>query len=131
MCKTKTGVCVQHDDMFDMYDEIYDSNVLILAGPTYWFNMAAQLKTFIDRLYGMRAGGMRNKTLVFVTTYGDVDEYASGAHNAINSIKEVSEYLGVPYEAVYASTGASSIAKNEQVKKMAFDKGAALAAKLA
>ncbi|MBQ3379058.1 MAG: flavodoxin family protein [Clostridia bacterium] len=110
-CKTKTGVCVQHDEMFDMYDDIYSSDVLVMAAPTYWFNMSGQLKVFLDRLYGMKAGGMRNKTLVYITTYGDVDEYASGAHNAINSIKEISEYLGVPYEAVYASTGMGSVSK--------------------
>lgn len=130
LCKTKTGVCVQKDDMFELYDDLFDSDVLILAGPTYWFNMAGQLKVFVDRMYGMRAGGLRNKTIVYITTYGDVDEYASGAHNAINSLKEVSEYLGVPFEAVYASTGSGPISENAAVRDMAFDRGAELARKI-
>ena len=125
MCKTTTGVCVQHDEMFDMYDEIFDSDVLIMAAPTYWFNISGQLKVFLDRLYGMKAGGMRNKALVYITTFGDVDEYASGAHNAVNSIKEISEYLSVPYCAVYASTGMGGVSRAALEK--AYKQGAELA----
>ncbi len=130
LCKTKFETCVQKDDMASLYDDIFNSNVLIMAGPTYWFNMAAQLKTFIDRMYGIKSGGLRNKTLVYITTYGDVDEIASGAKNAINSLSEVSDYLGVPFEYVAESTGEREISENTAAQKRAFEAGASLAKKM-
>jgi len=41
--------CVQMDDMNILIDEIYESNIIILASPSYWGDVTGQMKTFIDR----------------------------------------------------------------------------------
>lgn len=80
--------------MQDLYHEVVDSDVLVLGAPTYWFNMAAQLKTFIDRLYALPSGSLHGKSIVYITTFGDSDEKVSGAYNGINALQDTADYCG-------------------------------------
>lgn len=43
--------CVIPDDMQLLYPKILESDALILGSPTYFYNMTAKMKAFIDRLY--------------------------------------------------------------------------------
>ncbi|MEJ2056752.1 MAG: flavodoxin family protein [Desulfofustis sp.] len=47
---TKTGMCVVKDDMIDLYEKIDGADLIFLAGPTYFYGLSAQLKSFIDRI---------------------------------------------------------------------------------
>ncbi|AKB29034.1 iron-sulfur flavoprotein [Methanosarcina siciliae T4/M] len=48
----KTGTCTRfHDGMSLLYPEIEDAKGLILGSPTYNYNVTAQMKALIDRLY--------------------------------------------------------------------------------
>lgn len=53
-CYKHQGVCVQKDDMVQVFDALRDADLVVFASPIYWFDLTAQLKTTIDRLY---AGG--------------------------------------------------------------------------
>jgi multimeric flavodoxin WrbA len=44
-----TGDCIQKDSMNDLWDRIESSDGLILASPTYYSAVTAQMKIFIDR----------------------------------------------------------------------------------
>lgn len=46
----KTGFCVQKDDMGEILEKIQNTDVLVLASPTYFLTMSGQMKTMIDRL---------------------------------------------------------------------------------
>jgi multimeric flavodoxin WrbA len=49
-CRVKPDAsCVIKDDMQPLYQKIKESQGVIFATPTYFFNMSAQIKTFIDR----------------------------------------------------------------------------------
>lgn len=50
-CKTKLDHCALKDDLTQVLDDIRDSDVLVLATPTYFHDVSAQMKTFIDRIY--------------------------------------------------------------------------------
>jgi multimeric flavodoxin WrbA len=41
--------CVQMDDMSLLIDETYESDIVLLASPSYWGDVTGQMKTFIDR----------------------------------------------------------------------------------
>ena len=41
--------CVQTDDMNLLINEIYESDIVLLASPSYWGDVTGQMKTFIDR----------------------------------------------------------------------------------
>ncbi len=45
----KNGRCIVRDDMQDLYQQIIDSDALVLAAPVFFGSIAAQAKTFIDR----------------------------------------------------------------------------------
>lgn len=52
-CHTKGGgaCCCQKDDMEHLKKLILSSGAVVLATPLYFFNMSAQMKTAVDRLY--------------------------------------------------------------------------------
>ena len=53
-CYKHQGACVQKDDMQQVFDALQDADMVVFASPIYWFDLTAQLKAAIDRLY---AGG--------------------------------------------------------------------------
>ena len=52
-CLNHAGTCVQKDDMDKIFDKLNEADMLVFATPVYFFNMSAQLKCVIDRLFTM------------------------------------------------------------------------------
>jgi len=50
-CKENGGICIIPDDSNMVVQKIYDSDVIILGTPVYYWGMNAQLKMVIDKLY--------------------------------------------------------------------------------
>ena len=50
-CKSKADRCIIKDDLAPIYEEVHDSDVLVIASPIYFGDISAQAKTFIDRLF--------------------------------------------------------------------------------
>lgn len=50
-CKAHNSECALNDDMADVYKKIEEADGIILATPIYFFDVTAQAKTVIDRLY--------------------------------------------------------------------------------
>ena len=55
-CWAHKGECVQKDDMGKVFEALVDADMVVFASPIYWFDITAQMKTVIDRLY---AGGIQ------------------------------------------------------------------------
>lgn len=51
VCLT-SGICVQNDDIQEIISLLHESQILILAAPTYWANVPAPVKNLFDRLLG-------------------------------------------------------------------------------
>ena len=49
----KNGPCAQQDDMIPLYDEIEKADMVVLASPIYFWDITAQLKAVIDRMYAL------------------------------------------------------------------------------
>lgn len=47
--------CVIKDDMQKLYPKILEADGIILASPTYYYNVTAHMKAFIDRCYCFNA----------------------------------------------------------------------------
>lgn len=73
----KTGICVQDDDMKPLFDEIRNSDCIVLGTPIYFYYMTAQLKAFTDRLFSLVGDNyeprIAEKKTVFVVTQGADD----------------------------------------------------------
>ena len=51
-CHTRgNGQCVQKDDMQDVYHELQEAEMLVIASPIYYHGFSGQLKCTIDRFY--------------------------------------------------------------------------------
>ncbi|MCX7024678.1 MAG: flavodoxin family protein [Spirochaetes bacterium] len=100
--------CVIDDDMAPLYERIERCSALVIASPIYWFSVSAQLKLFMDRLYGLNVettGSLRGKKVGILLTYGDVDPYRSGAVNAIRTLEDAFSYTGSVIRGIVYGTG--------------------------
>lgn len=89
--REKGNKCAIKDDMYIVYEALAQSDILLIASPIYMFTVSAQLKLFMDRCYAVPAL-LRDKKVGVLLTYGDTDEYTSGAINAINTIRDEYRY---------------------------------------
>ena len=50
-CKScyQTGKCIHNDGMIEIIECIFDSDIILIASPSYWGDVTAQMKQFIDR----------------------------------------------------------------------------------
>ena len=60
------GICVQKDDMADALERIRKADEIALFSPIYWWQVTAQEKTVIDRLYAMKEDEWKGKKLTVV-----------------------------------------------------------------
>ncbi|WP_432735853.1 flavodoxin family protein [Maridesulfovibrio sp. FT414] len=51
ICKTKLERCAIKDELSGVYDDVHESDVVVLSTPVYFGDVNAQTKIFIDRLY--------------------------------------------------------------------------------
>jgi multimeric flavodoxin WrbA len=91
----KARFCAQKDDMAPVYDKVAQCQALLVLSPIYWFTYAGQLKTFIDRLYGLwnwDRSFLAGKRVGAVLVYADADVYESGAIHAISALEHMFRY---------------------------------------
>ena len=124
--------CAIKDDMIPIYKKIERADAIVLASPVYWFNMSAQLKTFIDRTYAMEKDGkygFSGKVFGIIMTYADVDAFAAGAVNALRSFQDMCAFVGSKIAGIVHGSAehAGDIASNEALLQAAFDLGKKLA----
>lgn len=130
--KDNSDGCIIKDDMTALYPKLEEADSIVFATPVYWFNMTAQIKTFIDRLYAVgveEKNIFKNKDMAALLCYADDDPFNSGAVNALRSFQDIFNYLGaVNAGMVYGSAGdPGEINKNLEV----MTKATALGKKLA
>lgn len=71
-CYAHQGECVQKDDMAKVLETLKDADMVVFASPIYWFDITAQLKTVIDRLYACGSVGFHfNKTALLLDAGAD------------------------------------------------------------
>lgn len=81
-CK-KTGKCFQNDGMNEILEKMINADVLVFGTPIYYYDVAGQLKAFIDRTLP-RYTEIRDKDLYLIATCAAGHKEAiSGAINTI------------------------------------------------
>ncbi len=125
-CKDdKSNGCIIKDDMHQLYPKVKESNVIIIASPIYWFNISAQAKIFIDRLYGVWASQndfFNRKKFGIVLTFGDPDVLNSGIINVFRFFQDMCRYLGTTFEdMIYGSADIEGeIRENKKIMEKAY-----------
>jgi multimeric flavodoxin WrbA len=126
--KGEENGCVVQDDMQSIYASIDSASAVVFASPIYWFNVSAQLKTAIDRLYAYSCSDwrpLRSKSYAAILVFGDSDLYTSGGINAVRSIEDTLRFLGSERaEFLYGSADEpGEIGRNEELVGRAFALG--------
>lgn len=107
-CKKPEGVCIQKDDMAPLYDEIKNTDAVVVGTPVYMFQMTGQTKLFVDRLFAFLNSdfthklGEGKKTLV-VYTQGQADPGLF--QSSFNSNNGVLSLLGFKIQDTIVSAG--------------------------
>ena len=71
-CFSHDGECVQKDDMPEILKELDQADAVVFASPIYWFDITAQLKSVIDRMYARGKIGFHfNKTALLLDSGSD------------------------------------------------------------
>lgn len=86
-CFAHHGECVQKDDMAKVFAALSDADMLVFASPIYWFDITAQMKTTIDRLYAGGSTGFHfHKTALLLNAGADhVFDAAIAQYKAMTS----------------------------------------------
>ncbi|WP_124064862.1 flavodoxin family protein [Clostridium sp. E02] len=88
-CFTHDGVCIQEDDMNDILTDLDQSDLLVLASPIYWFDVSAQTKCMIDRMYAFAKKGFRITSIAMLLNSGSDHVYDAAAAQ----LKSICSYL--------------------------------------
>lgn len=119
-CLRKKVFCVVQDEMQDIYAKLVAADGLILSSPIYFYNFNAQLKTMIDRWYGIgqiKADFLKDKPIGVILTYADEDIYVSGGINAIQTFEAIFRWLRTGTVS-YAYGSASNVGDAEKDAKL-------------
>ena len=104
-CHTKgNGVCVQKDDMQEVYSLLGEADMLVIASPIYYHGVSGQLKCVLDRFYSAAYPRKpRNlKKVAMILSSGDPEMY----DGAMFSYKgDFLEYLGLEDMGVFTAYG--------------------------
>jgi multimeric flavodoxin WrbA len=96
--KAEGTFCVHEDGMMSLYRDFIEADLVVLATPIYWWCISAQLKLFIDRLYGLNfekhPEHYKGKKLVLVFTHQE-EHPCSGAQIARKMFDEIADYTGM------------------------------------
>jgi len=100
--------CIIKDGMWDLYKILEKIDILVLATPTYWFNMSGMMKNFIDRLCCMENNGFLLQGKMAILVASEEDE---GAMMALSSMAMALNHMGfivMPY-CIYAPSFESGV----------------------
>ena len=54
-CQRNGGICVQKDDMTEIYHEMKKADVIVLASPVYFYTWTSLMKRMIDRTFALES----------------------------------------------------------------------------
>lgn len=117
-CHTKgNGVCIQKDDMQEIYELLKNAEMLVIASPIYYHGISGQLKCTIDRFYSAAYPKKPPllKKVAMILSSGDANMY----DGALFSFKgDFLDYLGLENMGVFTAHGAEngSAAKYNELK---------------
>jgi multimeric flavodoxin WrbA len=99
--------------MQKVYPLLLKADAIVFATPVYWFNMSGQMKTFIDRLCCMAAGGYRLEGKIGVF-YAVSKENEGGKMSAALAMASAMNHLGlmIPPYGTLVYPGKEKIVKN-------------------
>lgn len=123
----KIGTCVIKDDTNAIVEKMKNADVIVFASPIYYYEMAGQLKTLLDRGNSLYASDYKFRDIYFLATAADTNPNA--ADIAANGIKGwVACFSKARLKGVILGAGAESVGdiQNNPAMKQAYEAGASV-----
>ncbi len=120
----KEGTCHIRDDMQEMYAKLEAADVIILGSPSYWDNVTAYMKNFMDRTNPYHfTKGLKGKKVVLASVGGKRPIKAAEVMNVFATLSkmEVKRSISVLAEEP------GEIAKDEKFMNECFELGKEIA----
>ena len=125
-------LCDSFYGVHKVYEALNRADVLILASPMYWWNLAAPLKAVVDRFFALpfyaskEASAFAGKKLVLVMTTGQPSEH--DGHEGLEMIlQRMCTFTGMNYGgSVRAGTNATPVAQQQDLCEKAYAFGRSL-----
>ena len=132
-CKSpKAKGCVQRDDMGQILEAVKAADILILASPMYWWNLAGPLKNVVDRFFSLPFNAQSEKSvfagkkLMLVMTSGQ-PAATDGREGLELILAKMCDFTGMTWLGTLSTgTGQTSLAEQHDVLNAAREAGAAL-----
>lgn len=107
--------CFQHDDMALLLDKLVQAETIVLATPVYFYNVSAQLKTFIDRCCP-RYHEIKDKDFYYILAQGEPQEYLMD--RAVTALRSFSIHCldGAVEKGILRATGVYLIGEIQKTK---------------
>ncbi len=88
-CFSHDGACVTDDDMTGVREALKGADMVVFASPVYWFDVTAQMKCAIDRLFAFGGPGFPFSKVALLLDSQSPDVYTG----AIAAYKDTVAYL--------------------------------------
>jgi multimeric flavodoxin WrbA len=105
------SVCIQKDDMTELYQKMLSADAFIWATPIYMWSPTAQMKLFLDRLFPLGnyqktrwRCALNDKPVGLIIVYAETDPLHSGVFQTHDILKVVAEASGGRVNFVIHST---------------------------
>ena len=115
------GICVQRDDMDQVWEAIEQADAVVFASPVYFFGFSAQLKLVIDRLYARYEQLHLQSGALLLTCASD----ESVTESAKVMYRQLADYYGFENKGILCATGvwAAGEVKETNVRQDAYELG--------
>ena len=118
-CRSREkGVCVQKDDMQEIYPEILSADMVVFASPIYYFTLSAQLQAVIHRTYAIDIP-KNVKKVALIMSSGSKFVYGAAITEYFQSIVE---YWGVENAGIFTANGRQNKSEKKRKELYAFGK---------
>ena len=118
-CRSREkGVCVQKDDMQEIYPEILSADIVVFASPIYYFTLSAQLQAVIHRTYAIDIPKNVTKVALIMSS-GSKFVYGAAITEYFQSIVE---YWGVENAGIFTANGRQNKSKKKRMELYRFGK---------
>lgn len=112
-----TRRCVLQDGMNKLYDSVQNADALVFATPIYYYEMAGQLKTFLDRLNPLFTRENKFKSVYLLASAAEDEETAMD--RAVIGIQGWTEcFEGVELAGVVKAIGVTNVGEIEGNKSL-------------
>ena len=82
----ENAICIQKDDMQDIYPAIAEADMLVLASPIYYYTMTGQLISVLNRTYALgRLAHIKKAALILSSGAPDMYEAAVTQYKGVIS----------------------------------------------